>query len=154
MKRDSFEVTIANFEWINRNKLPLDTYLPSKPYAVSFGCPARQPLPRVFPAQGCCQLLCPATSSPAAHHGSQAAPAPVFSPVILNEPGSGKDGLEQHVLPLSDFNGRPVCPGQLMGTRTCQGVRPPRSAAATASEPAGAFRSRAAPGQPGSRGQL
>lgn len=88
------------------------------------------------------------SSAPAAHHGSQEAPAPVFFLMILNEPGSGKDGLEQHVLPLSVCNGRPLCPGQLMGTRPCQGVRPPHSAAATALEPAGALRSRAAPASP------
>lgn len=39
-------------------------------------------------------------------------------------------------------------PGQLMGTRTCQGLRPPLSAAATALEPAGALRSPAAPASP------
>lgn len=98
-----------------------------------------------LPALGCCQLLCAATSSPAAHHGAQPAPAPVFFLMMLNEPGLGKDGLEQHELPLSVCNGRAVCPGQLMGTRTCQGLRPPLSAAATALEPAGALRSRAAP---------
>lgn len=63
-------------------------------------------------------------------------------------------GREQHVLSLSVFNRRMVCPGQLMGTRTCRAVHPPHSAAAVVSEPAGASRSRAAPCQPSSQGQL
>lgn len=63
-------------------------------------------------------------------------------------------GWEQHVLSLSVFNRRMVCPSQLMGTRTCRVVHPPHSAAAMVSEPAGALRSRAAPCQPSSQGQL
>lgn len=98
------------------------------------------PGPAPAPLRCQCRDWRSATSTPGARHGSRATPAPVFFLVILIR-GLGKDGLEQHVLSLSVFNGRTVCPSQLMGTRTCRGVHPPHSAAATASQPAGALRS-------------
>lgn len=149
MKRDSFEVTINNFEWLNQNELPLHAYLPPKPCAVSsaFGSPA-------------CRLPWAAASSsalppPAQQHATGLSQlCPSFFSHDAERARLGKAGLEQHELPLCVCNGGPLCPGQLMGTRTCQGLHPPPSAAATALEPAGALRSPAAPASPAPRPAL
>lgn len=146
------------FEWTNQKKLSLDAFSPSQ----RVQCLLCLPLQHASP---CC--LAGAVPGSSAIAGTRAQPPPpqehaaglvqLLSQFFFSWSwigGLGKDRLEQHVLSLSVFNGRMVCPGQLMGTRTCRGVRPPHSAAAMDSEPAGALRSRVAPCQPGSRGQL